>query len=296
LWKRRRMPLAHFDEHSRCRELSRCREQSTQFRPSAAHHPQRHQPSYRHPPYPHPPYPHAPYHRLPRPPSPRRRSVQRHRGGATERPTRTCPAPSPPPSPPASARDAPVGRRVRRGEHLHAERTTGQRSRRTKLASRSATCVSSGGASDVEPTVAVDEPTVDEPTVDEPTVDEPTVDEPTVDEPSDVGPTVDEPTVDGRSAMAVGSVAAAAAAAGREERMVGCQSEAINDTHQLRGEERMDGWQSEAIRGNQRQLTTLTSCGEKRGWTDGSGRHVPKPERRTDHPPLLIRTCGESAP
>jgi hypothetical protein len=104
----------------------------------------------------------------------------------------------------------------------------------------------------VEPTVAVDEPTVDEPTVDEPTVDEPTVDEPTVDEPSDVEPTVDEPTVAGRSAVAVGSVAAAAAAAGREERMVGwqseairgnqLQSEAINDTHQLRGEEKMDGW------------------------------------------------------
>ena len=91
---------------------------------------------------------------------------------------------------------------MRRGEHLHAERTTGQRSRRTKLASRSATCVSSGGASDVEPTVAVDEPTVDEP--------------------SDV-----EPTVAGRSAVAVGSVAVAAAAAGREERMVGWQSEAI---------------------------------------------------------------------
>ena len=112
-----------------------------------------------------------------------------------------------------------------------------------------------------------------EPTV---AVDEPSVDEPTVDEPSDVEPTVVEPTVAGMNAVAVGSVAVAAAAAGREERMV--------------------GWQSEAIRGNQRQLTTLTSCGEKRGWTDGRGRHVPKPERRTDHPPLLIRTCGESAP
>jgi hypothetical protein len=99
----------------------------------------------------------------------------------------------------------------------------------------------------VEPTVAVDEPTVDEPTVDEPTVDEPTVDEP-----SDVEPTVVEPTVAGRSAVAVGGVAAAAAAAGREERMVGWQSEAIrgnqrqseaiNDTHLLRGEEKMDGW------------------------------------------------------
>jgi hypothetical protein len=64
--------------------------------------------------------------------------------------------------------------------------------------------------------------------------------------------------------MAVGSVAVAAAAAGREERMVGWQSEAIrgsqrkleaiNDTHQLRGEksEWSDGnqRQSEAIRGN----------------------------------------------
>jgi hypothetical protein len=147
----------------------------------------------------------------------------------------------------------------------------------------------------VEPTVAVDEPTVDEPTVDEPTVDEPTVDEP-----SDVEPTVDEPTVAGRSAVAVGSVAAAAAAAGREERMVGWQSEAINgNQRQLTtltscGERRANGRM--AIRGNQRQLTTLTSCGEKRRWTDGSGRHVPQPERRTDHPPLLIRTCGESAP